>query len=734
MNRTDFEIARDVEEDEENQQMQHQVAKTFYKPDKPSLVSRSSSNLTQDEAKDKKYNAKANKEFDYQPKDNSSKTKLPVRNSDASSAQVNESDELKFILSHSNTLLTSELPDDNRQNNDNIVDIDEDSNEAYEDMDEHLFSIEKKLDQVQDHLNAESKERKADIDMLNDKLDKILALLSYQRNEPDFTKYRTNTFINTWIPKPTNQKSSTENDEIIERKPPVSKVQEFDDSEALLNNMIESKIRSEEKAKEKQKRKPQVEDVSKENEVRPFTSPDEEIETETRNEDKVTPRKSEKPKEEDKYYQSPVSEPKSSPIKSEKSIEKERIKTDIVETFKGLKEEDIMEENTIDQPKSEIVNPNSIKLTIERPKNDTISESSNKLSQCESKIYHSEDDFMNSFLGEIKEESSNVTSNETPKLESKKAQDSDMKKTLKVKKKKVKVPKQDDELDPMDLLWEDYEIIDQTVDKVSSHVDESSNFQDTIIGSQYFQKLGNKGSRGKPTESRDKENKIPPLNINKAAQKFTSNNVIHTDPDNVDIDMLLSEEGELCEESIIQISESSMQKRNPVKINKEMLVKVNPMERYQEIMRNSQRSNGKESSNGKSKNKPSSYLIKPDADEESVKLDDLIKPKKAGSNKKIISGNSGKKSNGFKNIFFDVSSAKDDNEEPAVGLIDTEDYDENTIQSQRHRFTPANAKSKPIFFGGQPKLGGKLYSMNEAKKRPNDELELDDETLEDLLN
>jgi len=516
---------------------------------------------------------------------------------------------------------------------------------------------------------------------------------------------------------------------MLSKKSPITKVQEFDDSEALLNNMIESKIRSEEKAKEQSKpKKPD------DNEVKPFTSPDEDTEIEERNEDKVTPRKSDRPIEEDKYNQSPLSEPKSSPMKSEKSVEK--IKTDIVETFKGFKDQDSKKEESPKKVKTEVVNPDAIHLSIEKPKNDTISESSNKLSVGESKVYHSEDDFMNSFLGEIKEESSNLTSNETPKPESKKVLNSDMKKTLKVKKPKVKVVKQDDDLDPMDFLGEDYEVIDQTIDKVSSHVGDSSGFQDTIIGSQYFQKIGNKGSREDTVNSsKNKENKVPQLNISKAAKKFTSNNIIETDPDNIDIDMLLSEEGEVCEESINLISENSLQKRGPVKINKEMLVKVNAVERYQEIMRNSQRSNNKENSGNKSMHKPAPYVIKRDQDEESVKLEDLIKPKKGNASKKLISGNSSnKKANGFKNIFFDVSSAKDDNEEQMQGLIDTEDYDEQSIQSHRHRFTPANAKSKPIFFGGKPRLEGKLYSMNEAKKGPNDELELDDETLEDLLN
>jgi len=218
INNEDFEIARDAEAVDEDQQKQHQVAKTFYNPDKINLINRTSSNLTQDEVKSKRNDNKVNKEFDYEPKNGNKNTKLPVRNSDASSAQVNENDELKFVLSHSNTLLTSELPDENKQNRDNIIDIDEDSNEAYEDIDEHLFSIDKKLEEVQDHLTNESKERKTDIEQLNDKLDKILALLSYQKNEPDFTKYRTNTFINTSIPKPVHQKSSTENDENVIKK------------------------------------------------------------------------------------------------------------------------------------------------------------------------------------------------------------------------------------------------------------------------------------------------------------------------------------------------------------------------------------------------------------------------------------------------------------------------------------------------------------------------------------
>ena len=182
------------------------------------------------------------------------------------------------------------------------------------------------------------------------------------------------------------------------------------------------------------------------------------------------------------------------------------------------------------------------------------------------------------------------------------------------------------------------------------------------------------------------------------------------------IDMLLSEEGEMKEESIIQISENSMGKHPPVKIKKSSLVKVDPVERYQEVLRNSQKCNDDESTDNKSK--PVDYYPKDsnENDEESVKLEDLITPnkntnlrkkwsiqgKRFRANQNTDRKNKKKRS---KNIFFDVCSAKNDpgDEDQVLSLLGSENYDEESIHS--HRNKPDDEKlQKPIFFNVKPKV------------------------------
>jgi hypothetical protein len=298
------------------------------------------------------------------------------------------------------------------------------------------------------------------------------------------------------------------------------------------------------------------------------------------------------------------------------------------------------------------------------------------------------------------------------------------------------------EADPLDFLADEYEIVEQTVDKVSV-ADDSPGFQDTIIGSHQMSKFSIKGSKTE-VNPKDKENKVPALKLKPSGSKYNNPNVLNISQSNeVDIDMLLSEEGEIHEESIIQISENSINKHAPVKIRRDKLVKVDPVERLQEVLKNSQRGNPEEGSGEKrNKQKPMDYEVKPDHEEESVKLDDLIGPRKlSGLNKKIrIPQNTGIKAKpqGYKNIFFDVNSAKNDTEVDSVmSLLESESYDEQSIQSQRNQFTPANNNSKPIFFGMKPKLSKRVNSTTDEEDvrefRKSKPVDKDEDNIESLI-
>ena len=130
------------------------------------------------------------------------------------------------------------------------------------------------------------------------------------------------------------------------------------------------------------------------------------------------------------------------------------------------------------------------------------------------------------------------------------------------------------ELDPLDLLSEDFDVVDQTIDQGSLAIEESNNFQDTIIGSQYLLKFSSKGSKNSIKSVRNQSNvyksrmqkKVPPLNFSSHSNnKFSSIKSIESNDDDANmIDMLLSEEGNVIEESIIQFTENSISNKHPV--------------------------------------------------------------------------------------------------------------------------------------------------------------------------
>jgi hypothetical protein len=660
LGRNEFQIAED-EDWPTSEQDKGERVKTFYKQDKPGLISRSSSSNTGNEGNNTP-TQKISKEIDLSKKRENEVLKFN-RKSDLSSRQGNENDELKFMLSHSNTFLTSEVPEEYRQRKDNIIDIDEDSNEDYEEVHEHLSSIDKKLQDIYSQINDEGLQRKQDVEQLNDKLDRILSLLMYTKNEPDFTKYRTNTFVNTSIPKPNHQKSSIEGIDQDLNPKKACEAQEFENSEALLNNMIESKLRSEGKAKEKMDTTGQKTPDS--NEVRPFEQPGEESKIQ---EKEQTPQK-----EEVKSFISHQSPSKTG-------------ENNLTNTKRTKEHEPILLKKDSAPTKTEIVRPESIHLKIADGKSENDSETSSKLGITDSKIYHSEEEFMKSFLEEIKEESSNINSNETPQPQSEKVDD-DLKRTLRNRSKSKKPKKKKEpEADPLDLLGDEFDIVDQTIDNVTSAVDESG-FQDTIIGSKYSQNFNLKSSKGK-------ENKVPSLKLKTSVDRYTNHReLINLENETEDlIDMFLSEEGEIHEESIIQFSENNIKKHTPVKIKKDRLVKVDPVERYQEFMKNSQKEH-KESLDSK-RSKPINYFGERNNDEESVKLDDVF-----GNKSKIrAKQNTDRRPQPkvMKNIFFDVHSEVNDNDgDQIMSLLGSENYDEQSIQSQN--FVVNVKHDKPMF-------------------------------------
>ena len=342
------------------------------------------------------------------------------------------------------------------------------------------------------------------------------------------------------------------------------------------------------------------------------------------------------------------------------------------------------------------------------------SEHSHPASISESKIYQTEDEFVNSLLDEIKEESSNITSEDTSQIRNSKIEMVNQTKTSLKKPARKILKKAKQEVDPLDLLSEDFEIVDQTMDQGSSAVGESNNFQDTIIGSQYLLKFSSKCSKNstksvknkpKSTKNADRmqinSNKVPSLNL---YNKYS--NIKYQESENADnnmIDMLLSEEGDVIEESIIQLTENSIAKHPPVKMKKSNLVKVDPVERYQEVMRNEQRGDTGQDRSNKKKPRVIDYAVKMQNDEESVKLEDLVQ----NSNKRIKRSQKTEKNNksrGNKNIFFDVCSAQNDEDDDPVlnSLLDSDINEDESLQSHREEVPHKNMK-RPIFFGFKPK-------------------------------
>ena len=221
---------------------------------------------------------------------------------------------------------------------------------------------------------------------------------------------------------------------------------------------------------------------------------------------------------------------------------------------------------------------------------------------------------------------------------------------------KPKIKLQESLEDPMDLLSQDFDIIDQTAEKFSSVDKESSKFHDTIIGSGHMKNP----KLSKPfKKSPNKENKVPSLNLKSTVKKFNNPSVINIEESEDDlIEMLISEEEEeIQKESIIKLSENSLSKKTPVKISRSLLKKVDPMQRYKEMMRNSQKSKEAREGFGKVKNYSEAIEV-----EESVKLEDIA----SRNNKKgqILQEKNaaGANSHGMKNIFFDINSQKDMNE------------------------------------------------------------------------
>ena len=441
--------------------------------------------------------------------------------------------------------------------------------------------------------------------------------------------------------------------------------------------------------------------------------------------------KVEKVQEEVKRQQSPIKNIKESQEINENEIVEELI-DELKQTTK-LSESDVQPQSP---ERKEIVDSQNVEVILETDQSDDKSHISIKTGVSESKVYYTEEDFMKSLrLEEIKEESSNVTSGGTPLQVNPKMKGHEEKASLKPvktkfqKKIKPKIKPKETEGDPLDILSQDFEIVNQTVDKFSSAVDESSHFQDTIIGSEHNKKF--KVKEPSPSKIRNKENKVPSLNLGSTVKKFNNPSVINIEPEDDLIDLLISEGGDVQEESIIQISENI--KKNPVKISKSKLVRVDPVQKFNEILKNSHRSNMEmDPVRDNHKAKPINYPIRSNEEEESVKLEELGFNLKDREKKNILHSQNSANPNpkGMKNIFFDISSHKDANEEDVLDFIEAEDYDEQSIQSQRNQFTPNNLDKKPIFFGKPPNK-----AIENLKRKVRKPINFEDkDSIDDLLN
>ena len=479
-----------------------------------------------------------------------------------------------------------------------------------------------KIDHIQESLNNESSDRKREIEQINEKLDRILSLLTPCKNDSDFTKYRTNTFVNSVIPKPIRQKSSNENDnyygECEERNQKSQiDVREYDNSEQLLNDVIGTKLKEQNHAKI----------LQEDNQVKQFVNEDyQDIQKCSPKKPLSSPKKSLNSPKKEIHKVDSQTELKENVIEDSKTQnDEDKIINDLINdwTTKSAKDDTPIKINHKDSRKGAPISHESIKFSLDRSRSEELSENSQKVAVSESKVYKSEDEFMQSIMEEIKEESSIITSSKESKTKQNKANEEDeLKKTVKSNRrdstKKLKIEENKPEIDPLELLSKDYDVVDRTVEG-------SSDFQDTIIGSQFMMKYSNRGS--KQSEKTNKENKVPPLRIKQTASKY--NNAISVEDSESLIDMLLSEEGEIKEEMIIQISEKSANKNPPVRIKNSNLVKVDPVERFQEILRNSKKNVRDDiQSESRGKNKPNDYMLRNINEEESVKLEDLIGPLK----------------------------------------------------------------------------------------------------------
>lgn len=112
--------------------------------------------------------------------------KPPARPSTSDHA-TGDNEELKFILSHSNTFLTNEPEEERKKllsktyvdnNKPNMIDIDEWTDETYDDLHNRVDSIEKKLDKLIDLFYEEAKQSRKDTSSTNSKIDKLFDLIA----------------------------------------------------------------------------------------------------------------------------------------------------------------------------------------------------------------------------------------------------------------------------------------------------------------------------------------------------------------------------------------------------------------------------------------------------------------------------------------------------------------------------------------------------------------------------
>ena len=143
LSRDAFEIAQDQVNNDVDDYQEDKRVRTFYRPEKPQLIPPNKSNKQFNNSSEERPEYRNLNRGESSKNKQEQKTNPFSRKSDVSNGKDNENDELKFILSHSNTFLTSDMPDNGKKNDRNVIDIDEDSNEAYEDFAEHFEVIDK---------------------------------------------------------------------------------------------------------------------------------------------------------------------------------------------------------------------------------------------------------------------------------------------------------------------------------------------------------------------------------------------------------------------------------------------------------------------------------------------------------------------------------------------------------------------------------------------------------------